>query len=1718
MASIDIGTLQGTLAIKNAYSDEFAKFDEEVKSKLIGGIKRFSDASQAETKKIQSAYQKVAASLDPVVANTQKYERAELALTAALKSGIITQEQYNRSLSQAKDKYLSSATSTLTWREEMQRLTNVITPFASRLANVSVLVRDLSGALGASTAATNAASASAATASFSFAAVATALAPLLPLLAAVAVAFGGVYAGAKAFQFLQDSVSKGIDTQKIIERLNNTLKATGSYAQLSSAQLVSLAESHELLSGKSKEEIIAAETILARFETLNNRVYPEALKVTLAYAKAMGITADQAASKLGPALEGNTRALASLKEAGIVLSASQRKTLQDMVDGGRVAEYQAKLLEILRQKVGQLSTEYDSNLSRQAERARIVLDDFGESIANQVIPAIEDVVSEIITSLGGWDSLKRTVNEVGGAIGNFIRTSIYGLAIGFNEIVIVIKTAVIPAFKTYMEVIVALGKTGSLLTVNKAAFDLYSKLGKAVAGVSTDVSGNQAAIERLTKGLVSHKTALEGDTKVYQSHSSAIGDVAAKNSELESQTKQLTKIYEENAIELEKLYALRILAAKGPLDTVERLKGEEKINDEYEYRLDLLRYQEQFGERIGKQLADMKANLRDLAKKTKVELELSMKLEPIKVDLKPLVSEGLKGSIDEAIDKVQEYIDVQKANTEEFQKSQDAYDQWVEGMAAGWVESFKSLKDIAEEEMFAVIEAVERGLLTASEGERALAEIRAGLIMDQMGQWQSLFSFIGSQFGGVARKIADALGNIQAAYAQGKQLDASGMMGGMSGAMGGIFATAAIFHEIYKAVSSHIKRERARTWGEETSLSVTGGSMSSTSYMDQRGKEISIALRKLFADVLDSLDAVVNNLPKISIKAREDGKAFSAYVAGVWVGTFKDAQQAMEQAVASALSQADFSSISAEYAAALKKSIGLTLEELEANIETASTARRARIGDTGVQYLEVSDSWNREMEATRKLGLAIGDIVLARNRELSALKNAVLGIDTTTSDALASLSSLNKGIGEASSSMRASMENQINSILAQIKLLENPSRPILTGGGGEGRGAGAGSGKEEGSDAGTHNIALFSSAISDATEETTAAIEALKKELATYTDELNKIPTALTDVEINMGIFNSLYKFVQDSGKYAADAHKFALINVELEFALIRERLLELGKWEEFAGMFNDALNAARAQAGEAVRPRRGGGGGDTDRDTVRDFIKDKQFELSLVGLTNYERALKELDRSYEPLLKQAGKDLKLRQELLDLKEKELALLEKESKQETVSRFREFLGLVSPFEKVRKTAADLVKEISASPFGDARKAAMIGRVMEEVDRQLTQMSKEMAVNLFGNMLSDMERFGATEAQMMEARRTMAIMEHELRLIQYAKDIAVLEAEGKLAPEVLATLKEGLAFLEGIDPTKFINPQTTANDNDDYSYSSTSNSFEDLSSVLKSVQDKLAEWNRVPLSETLQRAHELTDSFDTLMEDVRKLIPTGYNYTALAQEAFRNMVRGFIDDTLAQFEDSGSELENQLRAIGAQFTDINAALVHLGASQSDLERAERARLTAVQRVLESVLDPIREFRENRQMGDLSTATGEQQFREGQRRFREIANELKSGDLKNINDLVPLAQQYGELLQGFTGGEGLRFGMKEIDDTLLAIETLIPGFAAEMAAIGTESNPMIMDSSTVVGAMQDNMGAVNTGNTMMLTELRAGVVEMREQTAKLQSIEEALSNPLSVRDVA
>lgn len=1417
-STVNIGTLQGVLAMRDEFSAQLQKFETRIKA-VEDRTKGLSRSTKSESDKIKEAYSKVAASLDPVVARTQKYEKSVETLNRALKAGIISQSQYNAQLLKAQ----SHLQATTHWTQRLG----------------ASIASDLSSQLGR--------------------------------WFAISAAIGAVVGITKQL------IDVTIEKERSERQLEAAIKRSAAASDISSQFAIELAESLSRLTGVDDDLIIAAEAVALRYNRISSQTFPAVTKAALDLAAATGRDLSSAMEFVAKMVNNPLRALTLLNREGYAVGKSQSDLIKHLLATNDILGAQGEILKILQGRYGDTAAEMRDTMGGALQALGTSWENLLEKMGEDHTGPIRDIIEAIIKML---DGLTDRIDHVAIAWNEFMVTLIRGDMIiqkfrgmaGADDATK--KSADLRKQLAEREADLAKLYAKEMIKQGLLSEDLARKLGLLSSGhkkssgaaleqteaeskLNAELNRSRQVISQVNDDILRLLTQAAEQISAYKA---AIQGQAALNEELLKQKVSHAILAEENK--------LRAIGKKLTSEQREQIELAIRATDNFKNRTDLL---VQSWARL-RSLSDIEIKLPDLSKVPSIQQSVM----EIGVSIHATINEDFQREWDEFSDSVIESIKTDAEAIEEYElRVQIARDL---ARQAGDLERVAAL-------------------------EIELNRIREEGIMRQLDNWGTLFGQLGSMFGGFFRQLSQAISNIQSAYGAGKKLDASGFGSsmGMSGMWGGIFATAQIFYEIYKAVSADIKRDRARTWGDVTSLSVQGGQFSAPSYISQAGREMSFALEQMVRDLVDSLDAILKDLPTIVIRARRDGKEFSAYVAGVWVGTFRDAQQALEAAVSSAIQQADWTSISEEFRIALEASIGATMDELQRNLDTARAARGARLGEIGEQYVSIADQGRQEIEAMRALGLATDDRIASLKRELQALKNNVLGIDSTVSDQLAALNSLNKGIAEASTGMRASMQAQIDATIAQIEALERRGsvgfgQPGVGRGGGPGGRPGEGYGK-------------------DAQSEWEEALARLRAQLAEYIDELNAIPDALSDAEINLGIFDALYKYLEGDKRYAAEAHKYALMKVEIEFAAIKMQLIALGKWEEFAGMFDDALAAAREQAGRPVR--RGGGGG--ERQSARDFVADRRFELSLSGMTDLQRARAEINKQYDDLLAQAGKDKKLRAELIDLRAKEIALLEKEERARVGKEFRDFIAPLSEFGNIRETANALIKDIENSPFGNARKAGMIGRVLAKVDEQITRLSKQEAAGLFGSMLSDMQKFGVSEQVMSKYRRSLVILEHTLNVENYRTRIAILKAEGNLAPAILEKLEEAFGIISNIDIEKWL---------DNIDIPDIEISGGDFSNAVDNVRDNL---NR--LAEAFKDAKD--DIRDTLEEIARGEmgIVTPEAAFSAARQQYQDVIARAQSGELVGFQESSEVARNYIEALKAFSPEL--AATELANIQRDL---------------------------------------------------------------------------------------------------------------------------------------------------------------------------------------
>lgn len=120
----------------------------------------------------------------------------------------------------------------------------------------------------------------------------------------------------------------------------------------------------------------------------------------------------------------------------------------------------------------------------------------------------------------------------------------------------------------------------------------------------------------------------------------------------------------------------------------------------------------------------------------------------------------------------------------------------------------------------------------------------------------------------------------------------------------------------------------------------------------QTGGAIAEGVRNLLLALQQSTGALVTALPEIEIKVRNDGKLFNAYIAGLYIGQFKDATEAIKAAALAAFKQADF-------ATALAPEIQSVIQGFQGNdpeklIEAITTVRNVLDEVAGLSEIEIT--------------------------------------------------------------------------------------------------------------------------------------------------------------------------------------------------------------------------------------------------------------------------------------------------------------------------------------------------------------------------------------------------------------------------------------------------------------------------------------------------------------------------------------------------------------------------------------------------------------------------------------------------------------------------------------------------------------------------------------------------------------------------------------------
>lgn len=254
---------------------------------------------------------------------------------------------------------------------------------------------------------------------------------------AVSFALGGVLTQALGVVqgALGGAFSGALDAQAGLTSLTGGLDRLGAKAPITEAAALGLADQLKNLAGGSDDAIIAAESMLLRFDKIGKDTFPDVLKSSLDLAAALKVGPEQGAKVLGAALQDlstdGTGALGRLKAAGVILTDQQEKQIKAMVAAGDVAGAQRLLLDALAKTTGGKAAEAATTLAGKWAIFKESLADAAEGVVLKFLPGLTQLADRVLPfvtdGVGGVaDALGYLVNTLSG--GGGISEVLTGLA------------------------------------------------------------------------------------------------------------------------------------------------------------------------------------------------------------------------------------------------------------------------------------------------------------------------------------------------------------------------------------------------------------------------------------------------------------------------------------------------------------------------------------------------------------------------------------------------------------------------------------------------------------------------------------------------------------------------------------------------------------------------------------------------------------------------------------------------------------------------------------------------------------------------------------------------------------------------------------------------------------------------------------------------------------------------------------------------------------------------------------------------------------------------------------------------------------------------------------------------------------------------------------------------------------------------------------------
>ncbi len=218
--------------------------------------------------------------------------------------------------------------------------------------------------------------------------------PVIARIGALVVAVRGLQAAGRTVVRVFRGVIEATTRQEAAEsQIAARIRSTGNAAGYGADELRRMASALQDVTTYGDEATLEMQALLLSFTNIRGDNFRDATEGVLDLATGIGTDLPSAAIQLGKALNDPARGLDALSRSGTTFTKSQRETIKQMAEGGRVAEAQRLILR-------ELALQYGGS-------ARAARDTFGGALT-----ALRNAAGDLLEGRGGLNEAKDGIESL----------------------------------------------------------------------------------------------------------------------------------------------------------------------------------------------------------------------------------------------------------------------------------------------------------------------------------------------------------------------------------------------------------------------------------------------------------------------------------------------------------------------------------------------------------------------------------------------------------------------------------------------------------------------------------------------------------------------------------------------------------------------------------------------------------------------------------------------------------------------------------------------------------------------------------------------------------------------------------------------------------------------------------------------------------------------------------------------------------------------------------------------------------------------------------------------------------------------------------------------------------------------------------------------------------------------------------------------------------